>query len=91
MYTALKMIIVGAIQNLQAHAGALLPPLLAAMAVLCITYVAARSAHWVLSRAFKARRSTASFAGTGLRFFSTAPAGCAPLELWPKSPSGRLS
>lgn len=53
MYTALKTIIVGAIQRLQLQAGALLPPLLAAIALLCLTYLLARSAHWVLSRAFK--------------------------------------
>src|SRR5664279_2444385 len=53
MYLAMKTILVGAIERLQSYAGALLPPLLAAMALLCITYLAAKSAHWVLSRAFK--------------------------------------
>jgi len=53
MYTALKTILVGAIERLQSYAGALLPPLLAALALLCITFCAAFSARWVLSRAFK--------------------------------------
>ncbi len=53
MYVTLKTIFVGAIERLQAYAGAFLPPLLAAIALLCLTYLAARSAHWVLSRAFK--------------------------------------
>lgn len=53
MYIALRTILVGAIERLQSYAGAFLAPLLAAMVLLCITYLAARSAHWVLSRAFK--------------------------------------
>lgn len=53
MYTALKTILVGAIERLQSYAGAFLPPLLAAIVLLCLAYLAARSAHWVLSRAFK--------------------------------------
>jgi hypothetical protein len=53
MYAALKTILVGAIERLESYAGAFLPPLLAAMVLLCLTYLAARSAHWVLSRAFK--------------------------------------
>lgn len=53
MYVTLKTILVGALERLQTYAGTFLAPLLAAMALLCITYLVARSAHWVLSRAFK--------------------------------------
>lgn len=53
MYTALKTILTGALERLQSYAGLLLPPLLAAMALLCITYLIAWSARWVLYRAFK--------------------------------------
>ncbi len=68
MFAALRSVFAGALERLQSHAGVLLPSLLAAAAVLCVTYCTARATQWVLSRVFKGAGFDRFLRASGIAF-----------------------